>query len=278
MESNSTQKLIERYFENDLSGEEMAAFQKRLSVDPGFAKSFQFEKELMEGIEAFGNEQLRKQLETIHAEETGESEEIEEEEAELSTYVNPYDPKPKDGKVVNISRRIWWLAAAVLVLGLIARLLFWDNIPTPQQLYAIYAVHDFDFTEKSGTAAILAEAESLLKNKKYKEAIPVLENYLSNNPNDGEIQLAKGIAHLEINDFEKAIEIFDEVGKTSPILKNEGIWYKGLAYLKMGDVGKARNTLSGLEKGAKRYGDAKNLMKRLIELVKSGINNLSNFQ
>ncbi len=263
MDQNPTQKLIERYFENDLSSDELAAFQKRLSNDPDFAKAFQLERELMEGIEAFGNEQLRKQLEMIHSEETGEVETTDEEEDEPPSFVSPFDPELVGGKMVKMVGRKWWLAAAVLILGLVARVLFWESNPTPQQLYAIYAVHEFNFTEMGTSEELLSNAEGLLKAEKYEESLPVLDTYLEANQNDKEVMKAKGIALLETGKYEEALDIFREVGQASPIFENEANWYIALTYLKQGKIKNCKKALSAISATSPKHKDANKLLEYL---------------
>ncbi|HFA52133.1 MAG TPA: tetratricopeptide repeat protein [Bacteroidetes bacterium] len=244
MDKDSTYQLIERYFEGSLNEDELADFQKKLADEPDFASAFQLEKELMDGIENFGNQRLRKELDLIHQEEKNNA-------AQLS----------ETGKRVPLIPRRYWLAAAVLLgIGVLASLIFDARHPTPQQLYAMYAVHDFDFTEKSGGGDLLSQAEALLKNKKYSAAIPILEKYIKSNPEDGPAKLAEGIAFLETGEYERAFAIFKEIGEVNSFLKNEAVWYTGLAYLKMGDAEKAKAAFSELNKGSKRYGEAVELM------------------
>ena len=254
------QQLIERYFENNLSSDELAAFQKRLSNDPGFAKAFQLEKELMEGIEAFGNEQLRQQLETIHMEEAqGPFDDIEN-DAEPPIYVSPFDPQPENGKVVKIVGRRWWLAAAVLILGLVARWAFTDKTATPQQLYAIYAVHDFNFTQMSTNEELLPKAEGLLKTNQYEPALSLLDTYLQANPNATNIQIVKGIALLELGKYDPALEMFRNVQAGNTAMAGTALWYEALVYLKKGDIDECTKTLSSIPVNSSYYKDAEELL------------------
>ena len=62
-------KKVEQYFAGELSEQEQKALEDQLGQDSNLAEAFQLEKDLMEGIEAFGNDQLREQLGQIHQEE-----------------------------------------------------------------------------------------------------------------------------------------------------------------------------------------------------------------
>ncbi|MEZ4956077.1 MAG: tetratricopeptide repeat protein [Saprospiraceae bacterium] len=252
MDSENTQKLIERYFENDLSGQELEAFEQRLSDDPRFAEAFQLEKDLLAGIEAFGNEQLRAQLEAMHVEETMKIGPTNGQVIEEPGYTTPFDPKPVDGKVVKMVGRRWWLAAAVLAIGLLARWFFAENKPTTDQLYAIFAQHEFDFTEMGANDELLPRAEQLLKNQKYAEALPLLETYLSTHPDDVEVKLAKGKSLLELGRFKEALEVFSAIAQNNPVLADEANWCQALTYLKQGDVENCKRSLENVSASSVR--------------------------
>ena len=244
MNKDNTYQLIERYFEGGMDKDELAGFQQKLETDNEFAAAFELEKDLMDGIENFGNQKLRQELDIIHQEEKKNSAD-----------------RPETGKRVFLIPRRYWLAAAVLLgIGILATLIFDARQPTPQQLYAMYAVHDFDFTEKGSGSGLLSQAEGLLKNKKYGAAIPILEEYIKSKPEDGQVKLAMGIAYLETGGCERAFAIFKEIGAINPFLKTEGAWYTGLGYLKMGDLEGAKAAFLELREGTKRYGEAGELM------------------
>ncbi len=252
MESNSTQDLIERYFDGDLKEQELAIFHEKLEKDQAFAEAFRLEQELMGGIESYGNERLREQLATIHEEE-----------------IRSAEVPGKDGTAAYVPIRRWmWLAAAALIGILVAgRLLMENRKPNPQQLYAMYAVHDFDFTEKSGGDNLLADAERLLKAKDYRQALPVLETYLESRPDDMQAVLAKGIAQMEIGEYESALADFQTVGINNPLLKNEAIWYMALVYLKQNKLAEAIGHLEQIPTNSARWKDAEALAKSLKRLT-----------
>ena len=261
MDLNNDQQIIERYFENDLNQEELAAFNRRLSEDPAFARAFAEEQSLMEGIEAFGNGQLRAQLDVIHAEETGKVDTSK--ELEAPKVFDPFATPKEEGKVVKMVSRRWWLAAAVITIGMIARWLFSTQKPTPQQLYAIFAVHDFEFTEMGPNDDSLTQAEALLRNKKYADALPLLEAYLASNPDQTSVVLARGVAFLEIDQFADALAVFQKIGATTPLLANDAHWYTALAFLKQGDVENCKKALGRIPDTSAKYKDVNKLLEYL---------------
>jgi len=240
--------LIERYFAQELSPEELAKFNRQLKEDADFAKAFQLEKDLMEGLEAMGNKNLRKDLKNIYQEEV------------IQSKSNPTMSEPNNIKA-NSSRRWRLVAASIAILGILGWL-FWPE-PSPQQLYAEYAKHEFNFVEKGGNDQDLFKAETALKAGKYSEAIPFLENHLKNQPNDYNVLLARGIAHLEIDDHEKAILTFRQLRQVNASYKTEGTWYLALAHLKGGNITLSQQHLKEVPEGTGRFAQAQELLGRL---------------
>ena len=254
-------QLIERYSDGELNADEITAFEKRLAEDAAFLKAFQQEKELMQGIEEFGNQQLRKQLDVIHLEETGQVEIPDVKEP--PSHFDPFEAPKADGKVVGMTRRYWWLAAAALGVGMVARWFMATNQPTPQQLYAIFAVHDFDFTEMGTNEELLAQSERLLKEKKYASALPIINQYLSANPDDVKVKMAKGIALLETGKYSEAQVVFETIGRENMIMENEANWYLALSFLKQGKITESKNQLLKIPKAAVNYERVKKLIQYL---------------
>ncbi len=182
-------KLIERYFEGDLDEQELAIVAEKLKDDPAFAEAFQLEEDLLVGITVAGNEALRQRLNVIHNEFGNQKQAIE--------------------RPIR-SRRIWvWLAAAAFIGAVVLGKVLWDGkAKTPEQLYAEYAVHEFDFTEKGAGEGQLSQIEQLLDGKQYAKALPLLEAYSNANPSDTEVMLALGIVQVELGRSGEALGTF----------------------------------------------------------------------
>ncbi len=239
-------KLIERYFEGDLDEAELTQLAQKRESDPAFKEAFLLEQDLIAGIETAGNQKLRTRLEAIH------SEVVRKDEATIRPLPN---------------RRRWvWLAAAAFIGAVVLGKVLWDGkAKSPAELYAQYAVHDFDFTEKGGGDAELAKAEGLLKEKKYSEALPLLEAYLSGNPSERRVLLAKGVALMETGDLPAALEVFDQLSN-NPIMAPDILWYKALVLLKENDLAACHSLLKTIPQGSQRYRDAQTLAAELAKL------------
>lgn len=245
------QKKVEQYFADELSEQEKTALEQRLLEDSELANAFKLEKDLMDGIEAFGNDQLRVGLQKIHQEEI------------------VFREKPKE----RYFRRIHlWAVAAVLVFGLLGLIWWLTRSPalTAEHLYAEYATYSFDFTEKGGEEELLFRVENFLDQKEYHKALSLLEKYIIENPESYQLKLAAGVAMIETGEnMEEALELFEEVANQGSALKNEALWYSGLAHLKQGDLVASLDYLSQIPIESARYKKASNLSESISALLKA---------
>jgi len=247
--------LIERYFDNQLSDEELKLFQRRLGEDADFAKAFQLEKDLMEGIEVMGNKNLKNELDQIYQEEII---------SKASTSAPPASEKRN-----NNPRRLWLASAAAIALLLV----FWwlNRTPSAENLYVEYFQPEFDFSVKSGDNSLLSnsllsnEVQTLLRNRNYKSAIPKLNELIRISPENNEYQLALGLALIEEGQFEEGISMLKAL-EENKFYKTNANWYIALAYLKKNDVSMSHQLLSA-SLGQYEHSKAKKLIDDLESLL-----------
>jgi tetratricopeptide (TPR) repeat protein len=236
-------KLIERYFEGDLDAAELATVSQKLQDDPAFAEAFQLEEDLLAGIAVAGNQALRQRLNAIH-----------------ETVV-----VKKDAPVVPMrSRRNWiWLAAAAFIGAVVLGKVLWDGRDkTTEQVYAEYAVHEFDFGEKGTGTGQLANIEQLLDAKEYAKALPLLEAYTKANLSDAEALLALGIVQTELGKTDEALGTFRVVEGVSPLMRDEVMWWRAMIYLLKGDINTASQTLDLISTNSVRTKQIQSLKKQ----------------
>jgi len=236
--------LIERYFGDDLSPEELKGFQLRLETDEAFAQAYELEKDLMEGIEVMGNKNLKEELQGYYKEEV-------EEKINKKTALKPR----------AVSRRIWLSVAASIALLFFAG--WWLSKPTAESLYAEYFQPEFDFVEKGEQEELVIKIEIALKNKDYISALPLLDDFLDQQPNNSYFILAKGISLIETGAFKEGINALQKAQSINPLYKSESLWYNALALLKQGKTEESRKALNSISKKSSNYNKAQELLKKL---------------
>lgn len=238
--------LIERYFENALNKQELAAFQLRLKEDAAFAQLFALEKDVRAGIEAMGNEQLKSELQTIHQEETGN--------------LNKQSEQIK----ASSTRRLWLLAAAAIALLLLYFFLFRnDQPPTTEELYLAYFEPDYDLLERGDDKKWIADLERHLQQKNYPSALTILDSLLNTPNQNAPLLIYQGIARMESGQYSAARESFNNAGKANSLYQDDANWYLGLNFLKQGDKQKAQQALSEIPATSPRYTSARALIDQL---------------
>lgn len=213
---------IDAYLQGELSEEE------RLAVEVRAQSSREFREALRE-----------RQRFTTHLRAEAAAEEL---RPGLEAMGEKYFPQQQ--KSVVKSLRPWWArasvygsAAAVLLLVALALTFLFPR----QDLYSSFAQHDpLSLTERGGTAADAAAAETAFNAGEFGRSIPLLERYLEGQSDDERAKLALGIALLESNQDEKAIALFNEIAERESSLAPYGNWYLALAAVKRGDTAEAR--------------------------------------
>ena len=215
-------KLIEDYLLGQLSPEEKATVERRLITDAAFAEAFQLQKSMLAFLVKENNKgQLIPQLEELgkkHFEKT-------------------------PAKTIGINRRR--ILTGLAIAASIALLIFALNQIFQQPLYDQYAIHQpLNLIEKSESAPTAAQAQEQFNNKNYKGAYQSLTTYLEQFPDDTKALLAKGISALELNRYEEALTIFDQIHQGSTVFQSTGTWYLALTYLKQKNFEKAKEFLN----------------------------------
>lgn len=145
----------------------------------------------------------------------------------------------------------WWLLALVVLLtvAILAWLIFFRE-DKADQLYALYFVppaNEYSPVQlrggqtKSTMHPILEQALNSYDDERYAAAISYFEKYLSEYPNDEQATLYKGVAHLELEQADKAIASFEHVIDLHPDQPLPAHWYLALAHLCNKDHAAARS-------------------------------------
>ncbi|MFT5890986.1 MAG: tetratricopeptide (TPR) repeat protein [Dokdonia sp.] len=225
-------KNIERYFNNDLTNEELLAFEERLKTSSSLREWVGIYKDL----DLINNEE-----EWIHFK--GDLSVLKKEVAQFQS---------KETKVFSNQLKTWreeqkedlpkikrhWLrpfitsAAAVLLIAIF--LLYPKNNDLPS-LYNQYNNWDDlpSLTVKGANEDTVIQLERSFKAKDYQDVIERTEVLLET-PNNAisQIHLYQGVAYMEVTSYDKAITTFDALIQSNTIDFHKGYWYKALVFLK----------------------------------------------
>lgn len=243
---NNTEK-IDRYLRGDLPETEKSAFESQLAQDNELAAELAVQKDLEQFLRKQDRrEALKSQLGNIGKDFFQEV------------------PTQEKGRIVSLQRRpaLRWaigLAAAIALL-LVARLVFFQP-----SLYEQYGQHPpLAMIEKSNEAQDkLAAMEAAFNQKNYAEALPLLQAYVQEKPEDLQAELYLGISLLETGQYPTARSIFSKINKSESSFVDYGQWYLALSYLKEGNQAECRKILQEVPVESEFAQKAQDLLKRL---------------
>lgn len=238
------EKLIEKYFSNQLSKSEMIEFKKHYETDADFKQEVDFLKNIQAVSETEDHALFKKQL---------------------ATYETEISPKKASLKS-NLLKPIVAIAAIMIVAFGITFLLNKDI--NKDRLFSTY----FEPSKNVSAPIVRAENDGKPASKAfiaygeadYKQSIPLFQNAFEQSKNS-ELLFYEGNALLAENNVAEAIEIFKTHLTYSDALSNRTHWYLALAYLKANQLEKAKQELEVFimsEENFKKT-EAKSLLKKL---------------
>lgn len=243
--------LIEDYLKGELSGEASLDFEQQLKTSPDLAKEVQIHRELYSHFnDEVPDYQLgKKKKEALNA--YIQSEEVKAFQAKLKSVERNLQEKEVPVKSAKVRSLRWVYAAAASILLLIGGYFLVNQNSTIQSndLYAYVVTHEsLSTTEMGSTAETLQNIENNFNQKNYAEVLSVLPDFLKNMNETGKnyynLLRTKGIAELETNQYEKALQTFDHLANSDSLIAVQGEWYTVLTYLKKGDTPKFKSRLT----------------------------------
>lgn len=242
-------KIIEDFLRGDLSSQDKQNVFRRLEKDKAFRAKYELEKQLFDAFNEDHWSQAKPntpQVDTYR--EILQDKDIQDLKKTLHQFQQSEQPKPK--KDFKLNKTILYVAASVILL-LVLFQVFLNQSPSNSELYYQHANLDdlpSFVTRSDSNEDKLIRAEQLFEEKEYKQSISLLEEALVDNKNDSRIYLYLGAALLEMNEFEKAEEVYDQLINSNLLDAQKGYWYKALVYLKMDDLTRANEQLKDIVK------------------------------
>ena len=215
---NNTEK-IDRYLRGELPEADRNAFEAELNQSPDLAAELALQKDM----EQFLRKQDRRAALKGQLENMG------------SEFFQNTAPK-ETGRIVPLRRNqtMRWVIglAATIALILVARFLLFQP-----DLYEQYGQHPpLAMIEKSNAAQDnLAAMESAFNQKDYAKALPLLQTYVQEKPEDIQAQLYLAICLLETGKYTAARNLFAPISSGESSFVDYGQWYLALSYLKEGN-------------------------------------------
>jgi tetratricopeptide (TPR) repeat protein len=174
-----------------------------------------------------------------------------------------------DGAVVKNPPFKKWLAIAASFILIIAATFYFIliNKPSAEKLYAEYAQHTALNIQLRGSAAdsLAQKAATAFNNKDYSNALPLLDKYLQQQPDDIQMKFATAISYLETGKYSEAQKIFTAIASGQTAYTDAAKWCLALTALKQNDFTGCRTNLNNILPSSAYAAKAKQLLNKLQE-------------
>jgi tetratricopeptide (TPR) repeat protein len=238
---------IEQYLNDEMQPQERKDFELQLEADEELKNNFQLYNRInntMKAEEVPDNEnELAKTLEQLNRK-----------------YILP------GGQVKRGNFKKWLAAAAAVLIIVFGTVYVLTNKGTsPEKLYASNAEHAPVKVQLRGNAAdsLAGIAAEKFNNKQYGEALPLLQAYVKQQPDDIQMNISLGICYLEMDRFAEAEQIFSVIASGQTAYAETANWYLALTALKQKDLVKCRGILSRIPQTSAWYNKARALLEKL---------------
>lgn len=236
--------LINGYFENSLSQDQLKEFEQLLKTDSEFASEVDFQKELELSLKKGERQELKQMFGELNSKE------------ELI-----------ETKVFNM--RPWLAAASVAFLLSLGAWMLYFNSPeiNGDELYAANfapyenVVHPIE--RGNEIADLKTRMFSAYEAQDFKLFLTLTEQ-MTTKQKDDYIDFYSGIVHMQLENHEQAIPLLKGYINGAGELDDRATWYLALSHLKLGDIEKSKESLKILiEMGSFKKKDAELLLEKL---------------
>lgn len=245
-------EMIERYLRKEMTDDERIDFEKKITHDAELKEQITIYKALYsiedtndEWFETEENtELLEKEVALFRSKETVQFKE------NLKKFRDSNSKKKNN--IFNL--RLLSTVAAVLIIAIF---ILYPKDVNLSSLYEEY--HNWEelpsYISKGETDKdTYKKLESLFLNKEYQTVISQANQI---DPTvfeiDQQASLFIGVAHLELDQYEEALQIFDQLITSNSLNAHKGYWYKAMVYLKQGDKEKAIDMLTIISNNTSYY-------------------------
>lgn len=205
-------EFIDNYIKGELSGDELARFEKRILEDPAFAEELAFYISAMQSAKELSSEDSKKRFLEIYRQESAVT----------------HTPK---------IRRLWPYLAAAVIVGVVAGLfIFIKPSSNPQKLADAYIQKNFQPlpVTMSSRADSIQTGLRLYNEGRFSESLKQFENIIQSDTGRYDAETYAGIVCLRMGKYDQAIDWFDKLENNTHLYINYGKFYHALTLLKRG--------------------------------------------
>lgn len=236
--------LINGYFENSLSPNQLKEFRNLLKTDPDFASEVEFQKDLQHSLKK--NERL-----------------------ELKSMFNKLTDEKVKPKTKVFQLRPWLAAASIsFVVGFASWFYFFNsaNLNTDELYASNFAPYDnvvHPIERGSELEDLKTQMFSAYEAQDY-DLWFVLLAQLTTKQKDDYFDFYSAIGYMQLDNHEKAIPLLQGYINNNGQLDDRATWYLALSHLKQGEMKESKEALKMLiEMKSFKKKDAENLLKNL---------------
>jgi hypothetical protein len=240
--------LFEDYLSDELSKEDIISFNKRLKTDSEFKESFQVYKETSSFLESkFENEEnitsFKDNIEKISK----------------TTFNKTNTNQNKKGNIKTINYFLYSLSACVVLLF---GIFMFNQFSNPS--YSDFSNYGtVSLTVRGTNDALLQTAENAFNTKDFTKADEALKSLIILDENNAELKLYRGIANVELDNFETADALLSNLQKGNSAYKFKATWYLALSKLKQNENEECLQILKTIPEDAEDYNQAQKLINKL---------------
>jgi tetratricopeptide (TPR) repeat protein len=233
-------EIIDRYQSREMSDDEAKRFNSDLLTNKVLAKEYRLEQELEVILRQDKIIDFRKKL--LNSYHQGES-------------------KKKAVTIVALGGRKWYMAAAsvvfLMVMGGLLLFTMPRNYSNDDLFNKYYSTENVLDVARSGNANIV-EAVIKFQEKDYKTATQLFSTILQSETDNTAAWFYNGIACIETEQFDKAINSFQRIiADNNSFYIEHAEWYLGLCYLKNNETNKAIAQFRKISSENRNYHKAK---------------------
>jgi len=231
---------IDRYLANEMDAAERQAFEEQLRQDSELAEKLNIYSEAGQSLAAKQRAEASEQA--------------------FRNTLNALVEEEKQNTASAPTRWYIWAAAACITLAIVA--VVYSVIDKPE--YTEYAhFQPMELTQRGTNAALQTHAQEAFNTKNYDQALVYLNSLLTDDPQNADLLLHKGIALLELDRTAEADAIFKQVSSSPSAYRNQAQWLLALSALKQKDYDRCETLLKSIPEDADEYKEAQRLLNDL---------------